>query len=94
MDRFRRTLLHVRDENRLRARMVHWYGGPFIPFRPNERVLTDHRSGIFPRNLSSQPLPRLHLTEIRPLSRSRHGYGRRRARRTIILSPHKERPRV
>lgn len=50
-------------------------------------------SRLCSRHLPPQPLPRLHLPQIRPFSRCRHRHGGWRSRRPVLPS-HKERPRV
>ena len=51
-------------------------------------------SGLRTRHLPSQPVPRLHLAEIRPFARARYGHGGWRTSRTSFIITYKERPGV
>ena len=51
-------------------------------------------SRLLTRHLPPEPLPRLHKPQIRPIPRERHRHGRRRTRRSIVLTTNKSRPRV
>ena len=88
------NLRRVRPENSLRARMVYWYAHHKYSAFAQVLDLTTTYSGLLPRHLPPQPLPRLHLPQIRSFSRRRHRHGRRRPRRPTILPPHEERPRI
>ncbi len=71
-----------------------WYIGKSCSRSIALTQFTDKLSRLLPRHLPPQPLPSLHLPEIRPLPRSRHRNGRRRTRRPSLRITDKERPRV
>jgi hypothetical protein len=52
---------------------------------------THPRSRLLPRHLPPQPLPSLHLAQIRPQPRVRHRHGRRHALRPVLPAHQKRR---
>lgn len=90
MDSHGHRVLALRHADSLRTRLVHWYGAIHRKHNIHFAPLTLRHSRLRSRHLPSEPLPRLHYPQIRPLPRRRHRYGRWRTCRTIFPA-HEER---
>lgn len=72
MDRHGSALPAVRPKNHILARLVYRYA-LLKPVESPQKLYTDLKtiSCVLIRDLPPQPLPRLHIAQIRPLARTR-----------------------